>query len=137
MARPKQSSAENVDQSSSGTVATMESGKRLTKTAAVMSALKALGSDTKPAQIQEYVAREFGITMSVNHISNIKSGVTKKRGPGRPRGSKRVDKTLPSTGNGEQRHRGGLSLEDIETARALTRKVGPQQLHALIDLIAK
>ncbi len=119
-----------------------DSGK-VTKTAAVKDALANLGRSAMPSAIQEYVANKFGLEMSLNHISNIKSGEKPKRKRGRPRKEKPAAAAAPAapaasvavkSGNGKM---GGIHLEDIEAAKHLVQKVGSSNLHALIDLVAK
>src|SRR5579884_298178 len=109
----------------------------MTKTEAVRRALRARGGDAKPKEIQDFVAREFGIDISVNHVSNIKSGLSKKKGKSRRKNS--VETTVATTpvASGNGRHRGAVTLTDIEAAKQLAQRVGVRQLHALIDLVAR
>lgn len=113
-----------------------------TKTEAVRWALNALGRDALPAQIRDYVADHYGLDMSLNHVSNIKSGLSKgtsgtgkpsrkKPGP-KPRAEAGIDVSAPT----RRRAGSGVSLEDIEAAKQLAERVGVQELHALIDLVA-
>src|SRR5262249_56026626 len=60
----------------------------VSKMDAVREALRHLGSDAKPAQIQGFIKEKFGVEMTLDHISNYKSDIRKKSSKGKRRGRK-------------------------------------------------
>jgi hypothetical protein len=93
------------------------------------------------------VGREYGITISPNHISNIKSGLGKKsskKGKKHKHAAAQAVTASPAhNGAGDrgsyaqEQQAGGVSLSDIEVAQQLAERVGVRELHALIDLVAR
>jgi hypothetical protein len=144
MAKSKEKSEEQTSDAAAGL---LSPGKRGNKTAAVRQALAKLGRDALPADIRDFVKNNFNIVMSLNHISNIKSHLNKKRKkPGPKPGSRKqavVELVVePRTSNGITARRsvsgaGSFSLDDIEAAKDLAQRVGVAQLHQLIDIVAR
>lgn len=104
----------------------MPRGKQsaISKRDAVRHAITALGHEAKLAEIRDYARGELGVDISISHISKIKSGPDK------------MDKAR--TANGSSVTRAGTSriaLSDIEAAKALTERVGAQNLKALIGML--
>jgi hypothetical protein len=56
--------------------------KTISKTKAVKQALAKLGQKAKPAAISEFAKTEFGLEISIGHVSNIKSTLKKANGKG-------------------------------------------------------
>lgn len=66
----------------------------ITKREAVRRALEALGNDSMPAALKDWVKKEFGFDIDPNHISSYKSQLVggarkKKKKPGRKPGPKK------------------------------------------------
>ena len=123
--------------------------KGVTKIEAVRQALAELGSDATRPQIQEFVKDRFGIQMSTDHISNCKSEIRSKS----PQASKAKSaaKKLaapkaaakqpsakpPAITHTPRATTAGISLPDIEAVQGLVRRVGADQLRALVDLLGQ
>lgn len=124
---------------------------RLTKTEAVRRALAKLGPDAKPAAIQTYVRDECGVEMTTDHISTTKGILLRKAGGPSSNGAgenvatrtaKRTSRTPAPAGDadtssGSQRSIKGISLDDVETVKRLTGRIGAEQLHRLVRLMAE
>ncbi len=120
---------------STETAGTGTQKKAPSKTQMVRQALSKLGRKAKPVAIRAYVLREFGIVMSLNHISNIKSGLSKRKGKPGPQPRAEAENGHPAPHGGGSS--GRVSFADIEAAKELAQRVGVAKLHALIDLVAR
>src|SRR5439155_2686025 len=119
--------------------------KGMSKKEAVRRALAELGSDAKPSAMQPWIKQQFGIDMSTNHISASKGEIqskSKKAGKAKPAAKKlaapkAAAKQVPKTPAGTQARQAtpaGISLLDIEAVKSLVRRVGADQLRALVNL---
>jgi hypothetical protein len=113
----------------------------ISKTDAVKDALAKLGKKAKPGAISEYVKSEYGLEISLSHVSNIKS--TLKRSPKKRRGrpalngqheARSEEAALPPR---NAKKVAGIDLDDVQAAKALTRRLGASTLHTLVDLLAQ
>ena len=128
--------------------------EEITKQEAVRRALKAMGRAATPTQMQPYIKQQFGIEMSINHISNSKSILQKKGGKGK--GAKKPAAQGAATTEGEAKEgvgrkvvvqhkpaparsgkEAGIPLDDILYVKGLVGRLGPEQLHTLIDAFAR
>jgi hypothetical protein len=115
------------------------SGAPLTKMDAVRRALKDLGRDAKPTQLQGHIKKKYGIDMTTDHISTSKGEILRKeaanaKAPARPAAA--VTKAPAAPAVAASKAGIGISLEDIETVKALVGRVGAADLKTLIDLLA-
>jgi hypothetical protein len=122
-----------------GPAAAPQPGKKMTKMDGVRQALRDLGKNAMPGQIQDHLKQKFGLDMTVAHISNYKSDILRKK--------KRKKKARAKTAEAEpvaakssaapatNRAAGSISLEDLQTTKALVGRVGADQLRSLIDLL--
>lgn len=121
----------------------------MSKAAAVRKAMAKLGRKAKPKVIQDFVKSEFGIEMSVNHVSNIKSTLRNKRRAKQGAAKEPKAEEMAAThstngsahaGNGQAVARGrkgtGIDVDDIAAVKKLAQSVGAQNLHMLIDIVA-
>jgi hypothetical protein len=112
---------------------------RMTKVEAVRRALKALGKDATPSQLQPYIKQTFGIEMTPAHVTTCKGGILrkgrKKPGP-KPKGQA-LGPTQPTPTPAKALAKNGISLEDIQSVKGLVGRVGPDQLKGLIDLLSR
>jgi len=112
----------------------------MTKMDAVRKAMRELGKDAQPAKMQGFIKERFGIDMTPNHISACKGEIRRKRArkakaaaakpPARAAGAARVQ--APRAAGTAT-----LSIPDLKAIKALMRRVGADQLRALVDLLAK
>lgn len=121
----------------------------MSKMEAVRKALKELGKDAKPIQIQSYVKERFGIDMSADHCSNYKSVILRKsKGKGKrlvqQAAARSTETPESSTGTNRPTARpqsnaksASISLEDVEATKALIGRVGVDNLRKLIDLLTR
>ena len=128
--------------------------EEITKQEAVRRALKAMGRAATPSQMQPYIKENFGIDMSTDHISTSKSTVLHKKKGGK--GAKKPAAQGAAATEGEAKEgvgrkvvvqhkpaapRGGkeagIPLADILYVKRLVGRLGPEQLHTLIDAFAK
>jgi hypothetical protein len=130
-----------------------QSGKApdsLTKKGAVRLALKDLGSDAKPLQIQGHIQKKYGVDMDLNHISTCKGEILREGGQakpvaGKPAPAKALAAPKPAGKPGPGREAAsprrdgtqGISLRDIETIKDLVERVGAPSLKRLIDVMAR
>ena len=109
--------------------------EEITKQEAVRRALKAMGRAATPSQMQPYIKENFGIDMSTDHISTSKGIILhpKKKGG---KGAKKpaAQGAEPTEGDGKE---AGLPLDDILFIKGLVGRLGPDQLHTLIDAFAR
>lgn len=113
-----------------------------TKMDMVREALAKFGKDAKPIQIQEYVKKEYKVSMTADHVSNYKGKLLRGGGGGKKRRAKssrrktaRAKVEAPKVMAASKPSTAGLSLKDVETARALLGRIGPAQLRGLIEIL--
>ncbi|MBI1916883.1 MAG: hypothetical protein HYS12_19420 [Planctomycetes bacterium] len=119
--------------------------KRMTKMEAVRRAMRELGKDAQPSKMQGFIKERFGIDMTPNHISACKGEIRRKKaGKAKSAGKKTPSPKPPAKGKGTaqapaSRAAGtaALSIPDIEAIKTLVRRVGADQLRALVDLLAR
>lgn len=121
----------------------------LTKKGAVRLALKDLGKDAKPMQLQAHIKDRYKIDMDLNHISTCKGEILRETSSAKPT----TGKTTPAkahapskpTGKSSQTHVSGprqadgvqgISLRDIETIKDLVERMGALNLKRLIEVMA-
>ena len=125
--------------------------EKISKQEAVRRALAHFGNDAKPMQMQGWIRSEFGIEMGTDHISTAKGDILRKAGVKKkpaskklgPKAQKAGPKAVPAP-QADARVRsvagptksGGIALDDILSVKALLVRVGPDQLHKLIDALA-
>jgi hypothetical protein len=115
----------------------------ISKMDAVRQALRQLGGDAKPVQIHGFIKDKFGIEMTLDHISNYKSDIRKKRGKGKKAGHKPAataaapKATAPKAAGGNGRRRANLSVQEVDTLRRLLREVDPGSLKGMIDVLSR
>jgi hypothetical protein len=56
--------------------------KKISKMEAVRRAMAAMGGDAKPAAMQGYIKKTFGIAMTTDHISTYKGDIRRKAAGG-------------------------------------------------------
>jgi hypothetical protein len=108
----------------------------MTKIAAVRKALRVLGKNAMPIQIQDYV-KTLGVEMSTAHVSNYKTYLLKgKKGKkkGRKKGASEVAATM-APAPVKAKEAGTLSIADIEAVKDLVGKVGQENLKNLVGLL--
>jgi hypothetical protein len=109
----------------------------ISKMESVRRAIKELGKDAMPLDIQSFLKSNFGLAMTAAHISNYKTDILRKRS-GRGRMKKVIvrkawgKKTMKMSKNGQT-----LNFEDIEAVKGLVGRVGGETLMNLIDLLGK
>jgi hypothetical protein len=125
-----------------GTAPQKAQGRGMTKMEAVRRALGHLGNDAGRIDIQAYVKKEFNIEMSLDHISNYKGEILKKKKrrkgkraarPEEPR--KEAPKAPAASGSGGGATRAGISLRDLQTVRDLIERLGREQVRNLVELV--
>ena len=105
----------------------------------VRRALRALGYDAKPLQIQTYLKKHFQIEMTPDKISNYKSDIRKKR-KGKRKAAKNgaVAPTPAPAAASSRKTADAIDLVDIiQTVKTLVGRVGANGLKSLIDVLAK
>jgi len=103
---------------------------KISKIAAVREALKALGKGAMPAKIQEYVEQKHGLKMSTLHVSNYKTLLRRKKGKRKAKAE--VADAVPAA---EKKPVTAVSIDDLETVKALVGRVGEKNLKSLVDLV--
>jgi len=114
-------------------------GNGITKTDAVRNALKSLGNDAQPLDIQKHVKRYHNLTLDRKLISVYKSYLAKQasgksavikkpKKRGRPAGKKAAPTASAP-------HSTGISLNDINAVRGLTDRLGKKTLKELADVL--
>ena len=113
----------------------------VSKMDAVREALRQLGWDAKPAQIQGFIKEKFGVEMTLDHISNYKSAIRRKGGKGKKRGRKPGPKPAAAgaapKAAANSRRRSHLSIQEADTLRRLLRDVEPGALKGMIDVLSR
>jgi hypothetical protein len=117
-------------------VANKKNGAGLTKQDAVRRALAALGKQASAKDIQKHVKETFGFDMTIDHIYTAKSSVLAKRKKA-SRKPAEPEKPAVQLAPVASKMTGGITIEDVEAAKALVGRVGVEQLHQLIDVLGK
>jgi hypothetical protein len=107
-------------------------GEKLTnKTEAVRRALKELGPDAKPLEIQGFVKDRFGVEISTKVVSIYKAKLGKRgRRRVKPKGEVAPAAPAPRAGHGE------VTLADLRAVRELSDRVGARRLRELLELLS-
>ena len=114
-------------------------GNGITKTDAVRNALKSLGNDAKPLDIQKHVKRYHNLTLDTKLISVYKSYLAKQasgksavikkpKKRGRPAGKKAAPAASAPRST-------GISINDINAVKALTDRLGKKTVKELADVL--
>jgi len=122
----------------------------MTKLDAVRQALAALGGDAKPLAIQAYLRDRLGMEVKTSLISVYKKDLAKKAGkkPAAQAAAARKRQAKEGTGDNKARvqpkppaasggKEAGIPLDDILYVKGLVGRLGPDQLHTLIDAFAR
>jgi hypothetical protein len=108
----------------------------ITKMEAVRQALGKLGKDASRPEIQKFVKDTYGLQMTLDHISNCKGELRKKKGAAKSAAAKppaaKTELKKPAAPRSN-----GISLTDIETVKDLVDRVGPDSLRKLISVLAR
>jgi hypothetical protein len=148
--------------------ATRAKGKTggMTKAEAIRQAIAHLGKDAKPLELRAHIKNTFGIDITTDHISAVKTEIIRKMSSGaKPAPVKAVARTttapklaakkqaskkpaakeLPApapqakpapTGASNGKASGTVALADVATVKALLGRVGPTNLKTLIEVLA-
>jgi hypothetical protein len=113
----------------------------ITKVEVVRRALQALGKDALPAKLRPYIKQTFGIEMTPAHITTCK-GVVLRRGKKKPGPKPKVQPPEPLVRQSaptppKPAAKNGITLEDLQSVKALIGRVGADQLKGLIDLMSR
>jgi hypothetical protein len=123
--------------------------KGITKIEAVRRALAHFGNDAKPSAMSPWIKQQFGIEVSPNHISASRGAIQRKHkqaGKARPAAKKAATPKAaanqpapkpPAVIPSPRQVQGDISLPDIEAVKGLVHRVSPEQLRALVDLLAR
>jgi hypothetical protein len=110
----------------------------ITKIEAVRRALSKLGKDASRPDIQKFVKDNYGHQMTLDHISNCKGELRKRKGPAKTAVAHHPAAAKPETKKPTTRPQAhGISLTDIETVKGLVGRVGANSLKKLIDVMAR
>ena len=124
---------------------------KITKVEAARRAMEALGADATRPDIQGYVKQKFGVTMSLDHISNCKSVLAKKAArqkrtakAARKAAARQLMIAAPSSSPAAPARtvgtnasaRATIRLEDVLLTKQLLDRVGAEPLKSLIDGLA-
>jgi hypothetical protein len=109
-------------------------GERLTnKTEAVRRALKELGPDAKPLEIQAFVKDRFGVEISTKVVSIYKAKLGRRgRRRGKPKGEVAPAAPAPRTVGHRE-----VTIADLRAMRELSDRVGTRRLRELLELLSK
>ena len=117
-------------------------GEKITKMEAVRRALKKMGREAKPADMQPYIKDTFGIEMTTDHISTYKGTILNKQAK-KPAAA--VTQAAPARKTQAPAPRtpapteaaDSILLDDVLTVKALLDRVGADRLRKLIDGLAE
>jgi hypothetical protein len=119
--------------------------EKISKQEVVRRALGHFSRDAKPSQMKPWIKEQFGIDMGADHISTAKGSILKAAGKGKPTAKASAPRTASPTVQAKKEvsapaasgRAAGIPLQDILYVKALIGRVGPDQLHTLIDAFAK
>jgi hypothetical protein len=114
----------------------------ITKKEAVRQALGKLGKDASRPGIQKFVKDTYGLQMTLDHISNCKGELKRKKRPSKTVVTKQSvasdqEPKKPASAPARESESNGISLEDIEAVKDLVERVGAGSLRKLIDVMAR
>ena len=99
-------------------------GQGLNKMEMVREAMRELGMDAKPLEIQEQIKKTHDVELSTQIISNYKFHIRQEGGTkGRKRGRR-------AASGGE------LQIEDFAAVRTLVNRLGAEQVKRMVDVVA-
>jgi hypothetical protein len=123
MARPKK----DTESGANG-----EAGPITKKTKMVEHAIDHLGRKAKRGHIQQYIKDNFGIDMTLSHISSYKSGYLRKK-KARRLANREAGSTAANSGPAS----GEVSFKDISAVKSLMERLGPKKFNSLVELLAR
>ena len=119
----------------------------ITKIDAVKRALSKLGKNASRPDIQKFLKDNYRLDITLDHISNCKGELRKKKGAAKSAVSQQPAKAAVSQqpaaqkqepkqpASGPKGH--AIGLEDIATVKDLVERVGAGSLRKLIDVMAR
>ena len=112
----------------------------MSKMDAVRRALKELGKDAKPLQLQPYIKETLGIDMSVDHVSTYKSLILRRA----KKGKKKAAVAANASANGSNapaaksvpaaKPRASSISEQVAMLKAASAALGKEEAKRIIDL---
>jgi hypothetical protein len=118
----------------------------MTKAEAVRQAVAELGKDAKRTQLRDHIQAEYGIEMSLDHISVEKRKYLKKKAkkrklaaakpPALPSAARTAEPKEP-TPEPAAPQEDAICFGDIEATKGLMERVGADRLKRLIDVLAR
>jgi hypothetical protein len=109
--------------------------KTPSKQDAVRRALRQLGKNARPVEIKDFVKTQFGLEMTLDHVSSAKGKVLRKGGKRKAK----VKKPAAAAKKPAAAHAtaGNIDLKDVAAVKELVKRVGADGLRSLIDLLAR
>jgi hypothetical protein len=110
----------------------------ITKIEAVGQAMAKLGKNASRPDIQKFLKDNYGLQITLDHISNCKGELRKRKGPAKKAVSPQPAAQKPEPkkpASGPKGH--AIGLEDIATVKDLVERVGAGSLKQLIDVMAR
>ncbi len=110
---------------------------RNNKMEAVRQAMKALGFDASPSEIQTYIKDNFDVDMNANMISSYKSTLRSKAGiAGRRKKRGRPKKAIATTHDSPSvSYHDAVPWKDLRTIKDIAGRIGKKGLRELLELL--
>jgi hypothetical protein len=119
---------------------TVKRGKRYpkSKTEAVKRAMRRLGPNAMPLEIADWVWKKYGMEMDKSHVSTVKSTILKRMRE--DEGDEPAAPSFPEPVYEEEVMTAGdtetLSIAELLAVKELVRRIGPERLRELADLLS-
>ena len=126
----------------------------MSKKEAVRRAMNTLGMDAGRQDILKHVKEQFGVDMTIDHVSTYRADIRRKKGKkGRPKAAKAkvaaptakktettpaaAQTTAPKTAPVAGKRTEGISASDLQKLKDLLARNRPDELKAIMDVLAK
>ena len=119
------------------------SGGRVNKMDLVRQAIKDLGGEATPKDLQDFLRDRFDVEMDKRVLSSYKTLILKKAAgqssviqqPVIQKPAVEPTSSAPTAVRKEEPINGGISVEDIRDVKELADRLGPNKLRALVDVL--
>lgn len=108
-----------------------EQGEKVNKMEAMRQVLRELGFDAKPAAIGKVLLEKHGLDMSPNLISNYKNLIAKKQASQSSVIARPAEPAAPPPSIGD------ISIEDLRAVRELAKRIGPDKVRRVAEVLCE
>jgi hypothetical protein len=108
--------------------------KGMSKMDAVRQALKDLGNNAMPKQLQPYIQGSLGVQMSVDHVSTYKSQILRKKSKGKAKAAAHKDAANGAAAKVAPKPAASSLSHQVAMLKQVATSLGKEEAKRIIDL---